>query len=75
MQTFELPMFLFYVLSFFKKGDIIQGGTLFKETENLIQISQTLGHEDNFCLIITVFCKTGDFQSNRSKYLAKFMSD
>ena len=24
-------MFLFYVLSFFKKGDTIQGGTLFKE--------------------------------------------
>ena len=24
-------MFLFYVLSFFKKGDIIQGGTVFKE--------------------------------------------
>ena len=23
-------MFLFYVLSFFKKGDVIQGGTLFK---------------------------------------------
>ena len=23
-------MFLFYVLSFFKKGDTIQGGTLFK---------------------------------------------
>ena len=23
-------MFLFYVLSFFKNGDIIQGGTLFK---------------------------------------------
>ena len=23
--------FLFYVLSFFKNGDIIQGGTLFKE--------------------------------------------
>ena len=23
-------MFLFYVLRFFKKGDIIQGGTLFK---------------------------------------------
>ena len=24
-------MFLFYVLSFFKKGDTIQGGTLFRE--------------------------------------------
>ena len=24
-------MFLFYVLSFFKKGDTIQGATLFKE--------------------------------------------
>ena len=24
-------MFLFYVLSFFKKGDTIQGGTIFKE--------------------------------------------
>ena len=24
-------MFLFYVLSFFKKGDTIQGGTLFKK--------------------------------------------
>ena len=68
-------MFLFYVLSFFKKGDIIQGGTLFKETDNLIQISQTLSHKDDFCLITTGFYRAGDFQSNRSKYLAKFMSD
>ena len=30
VQKFEL-MFLFYVPSFFKKGDTIQGGTLFKE--------------------------------------------
>ena len=29
-------MFLFYVLSFFKKGDTIQGGTLFKEIQYLI---------------------------------------
>ena len=28
-------MFLFYVLSFFKKGDSIQGGTLFKEGDYL----------------------------------------
>ena len=59
----------------FKKGDIIQGGTLFKESDHLIQISQTLGHKDNFCLITTGFYRTGGFQSNRSKYLAKFMSD
>jgi hypothetical protein len=26
-------MFLFYVLRFFKKGDTIQGGTLFKEIQ------------------------------------------
>ena len=28
-------MFLFYVLTFFKEGDIIQGGTLFKGGQNL----------------------------------------
>ena len=28
-------MFLFYVLSFFKKGDTIQGGTLFKGGHDL----------------------------------------
>ena len=28
-------MFLFYVLSFFKKWDTIQGGTLFKEGHHL----------------------------------------
>ena len=28
-------MFLFYVLSFFKKGDTIQRGTLFKEIRYL----------------------------------------
>ena len=30
-------MFLFYVLSFFEKGDTIQGGTLFKEYSNYRQ--------------------------------------
>ena len=30
-------MFLFYVLSFFKKGDTIQGGTLFKRGHYLMK--------------------------------------
>ena len=30
-------MFLLYVLSFFKKGDIVQGGTLFKEIRYILQ--------------------------------------
>ena len=31
-------MFLFYVVSFFKKGDTIQGGTLFKEIRYYLEI-------------------------------------
>ena len=31
-------MFLFYVLSFFKKGDIIQGRTLFKEIRYVLSM-------------------------------------
>ena len=37
-------MFLFYVLIFFKKGDIIQGRTLFKE----IQFGNSGGLSKNF---------------------------
>ena len=36
-------MFLFYVLSFFKKGDAIQGGTLFKEIRYVIYLNVVLG--------------------------------
>ena len=44
-------MFLFYVLSFFKKGDVIQGRTLFKEIrykwkfENLPHMLEVNLHE------------------------------
>ena len=34
--------FLFYVLSFFKKGDTIQGGTLFKEIRYLFSLHDSI---------------------------------
>ena len=49
-------MFLFYVLSFFKKGDIIQEGTLIKEILN--DIPETLGSyhfEINLLLLANIF--------------------
>ena len=61
-------MFLFYVLSFFKKGDIIEGGKLFKEiryasffsayTTNvytLICLSMYLDYYLLFCYIFITF--------------------
>ena len=36
-------MFLFYVLSFFKKGVTNQGGTLFKEMQYVIYLNVVLG--------------------------------
>ena len=48
-------MFLFYELSFFKKGDTIQGGTLFKEIRYLcINYSKLLIHESNQILAFNV---------------------
>ena len=41
-------MFLFYVLRFFKKGDIIQGGTLFKGGHYL----RKYGIINNLCVFL-----------------------
>ena len=41
-------MFLIYVLSFFKKGDNIQGGTLFKEIRYVLYLLNTLLPQASF---------------------------
>ena len=41
-------MFLFYVLTFFKKGDTIQGGTLFKRGHYLRKYGMLTNRETNF---------------------------
>ena len=55
-------MFLFYVLSFFKKGDTIQGGTLFKGGQYLrkYSMSKTWGLALNGTVggIVHIFFKT-----------------
>ena len=40
-------MFLFYVLNFFKKGNTIQGGTLFKEIRYSKETCQILKEEQS----------------------------
>jgi hypothetical protein len=53
MPIFEYCSF-FYVLSFFKKGDTIQGGTLFKEIRYLGTLAQcglSLPFTDNGSII------------------------
>ena len=37
-------MFLFYVLCFYKKGDTVQGGTLFKGGHYLRKYSMSISH-------------------------------
>ena len=50
-----LRMFLFYILSFFKKGDTIQGRTLFKGWIRIFKISR-------FCVLFFRFeLKLSDF--------------
>ncbi len=41
-------MFHFYVLSFFEKGDTIQGGTLFKGGQYLRKYSISTSEKNNF---------------------------
>ena len=50
-------MFLFYVLSFFKKGDTIQGGTLFKgghylRKHGICQLMIPIGNMQKWCPIL-----------------------
>ena len=47
-------MFLFYVLSFFKKGDTIQGGTLFKGGHYLRKYC--ICNNCHVFYLITAFC-------------------
>ena len=51
-----LIMFLFYVLSFFKKGDTIQGGTLLKGEHYLRKYSMHLFFSLYYTCILSLIC-------------------
>ena len=66
-------MSLFYVLSFFKKGDTIQGGTLFKGGHYLRKYGMLLNNGDHIFLLYhvvnirpTKILQNSDFESHFS---------
>ena len=65
-------MFLFYVLTFFKKGDVIQGGTLFNRP-NSVERSLASTPKMEYQFFLCIFQKNSAMATYGLKEVGKFL--